>query len=132
MLGPILEVDEAALRGELPFVVVDPVTWERARTGRFELGAPVRVDREAERRPRGRRADLEERRVRDGPWRRCAGAAAGSLHEFHVVGSNLWVALDRRVGRGGERHLLRAESQRRRTDLAAAAVSEAGDARVPP
>ena len=78
---PRLEVDDAALPGENAFVVVDPMPRERARADELVLDAAVRVEGEAERRPRRRRVDAEPRPAFDRPGRREPCASADRLHE---------------------------------------------------
>ena len=61
---PLLEVGETGLGRERARLVVDPVPRELARADQLEAARAVGVDRERERRPHERRAELHERRMR--------------------------------------------------------------------
>ena len=125
---PLLEVDDAGLRHEVPVVVVDPVPRERAGADELALRRAVDVDRQLQRRPRRRRLPLHEGRLAD--TRRGAGTpvqpppVCTNVTDVSVTTGSRWMS---GYAVRGEGHLLLAEAQRGRADHAAAGVAVAED-----
>src|SRR6266566_321572 len=123
LLVPLSEVDRPGLLNELARVVIEPVTGEGARALERMLAAPVRLDRQPERRPRGGGLDPEERLASDPPRRRQAHVTSGRLRELDPAVADLWVGLQQRVLDGRKRHFTPAELDPGDADVAAARIA---------
>src|SRR5207244_3882267 len=120
--GPILEVGESGLLGELAGIVVDPVPGERARAGQVEARCAVDADIEAERRPHGRALQLHERGMADAPRGGDGRAPSRRLHEADRGRRDFRIALELGEADRLERRLL-AEAHGRRAHHRAAGVA---------